>query len=54
MKTYIKPTLRVITLQQQGIICYSTARINGNAGFDYGGGGSGPARAPRRRGFDYD
>ena len=54
-KTYLKPTMQVVTLQQQGIICTSGVRsVNGNADIDYGGGGSGPARAPRHRGNDWD
>ena len=37
----------VVTLQQQSIICTSNdvSRVSGNAGLNYGGGGSGPARA---------
>jgi len=54
-KTYSKPTLQVITLQQQRIICTSDVRsVNGNAGIDYVGGGSGSARAPRHRGTDWN
>ena len=54
-KTYLQPTMMVVTLQQQSIICTSDVRsVNGNADLDYGGGGSGPARAPRHRGTDWD
>ena len=36
----------VVTLQQQSIICASdVTSVTGNADLDYGGGGSGPARA---------
>ena len=46
-KTYLKPAMMVVTLQQQGIICTSNEvkNINGNADLGYGGGGKGPARA---------
>ena len=46
-KQYLKPTTMVVTLQQQSIICTSNdvSRVSGNAGLNYGGGGSGPARA---------
>ena len=54
-KSYLKPTMTVVTLQQQGIICTSDVRsVNGNAGIDYGGGGSGPARARQHSGIDWD
>ena len=45
-KTYLQPTLMVVTLQQQSIICTSNgvSRVSGNADLDYGGGGTGPAR----------
>ena len=47
--------MMVVKLQQHGIICTSDVRsVNGNADLDYGGGGSGPARAPRHRGTDWD
>ncbi len=54
-KSYLKPTMTVVTLQQQGIICTSDVRsVNGNAGIDYGGGGSGPARARQHSDIDWD
>ena len=55
-KTYLQPTMMVVTLQQQGIICTSNdvSRVSGNAGIDYGGGGSGPARARQHSGIDWD
>ena len=54
-KTYQKPTMMVVTLQQQSIICSSPVRsVSGNADLGYGGGGSGPARARQHSGFDWD
>lgn len=54
-KTYLKPTMMVVKLQQQGIICTSGVRsVSGNADIDYGGGGSGPARARQHNGIDWD
>ena len=46
----------VVTLQQQGIICTSNdvSRVSGNTDIDYGGGGSGPARARQHSGIDWD
>ena len=55
-KTYLQPTTMVVTLQQQGIICTSNdvSRVSNNADIDYGGGGSGPARARQHSGIDWD
>lgn len=56
-KSYLKPILQVVTLQQQGIICAGSREIRsvgGNAGINYGGSGSTSARAPRYRGTDWD
>lgn len=54
-KTYFKPTMMVVRLQQQSIICSSPVnRVNSNAGMNYGGGGSDPARARRHGGIDWD
>ena len=55
-KTYLQPTMMVVRLQQQSIICTSNdvSRVSGNAGIDYGGGGSGPARARQNSGTDWD
>jgi len=55
-KTYLKPTMMVVTLQQQGIICAGSdvKNVNGNAGFGFGGGGSGPARARSHGGTGWD
>ncbi len=55
-KTYLQPTMMVVTLQQQSIICTSSDmnRVNSNADLDYGGGGSGPARARSYGGTDWD
>lgn len=42
--------MKVVRLQYQGIICISDIRkVDGNAGLNYGGGGTGPAHA---RGID--
>jgi len=52
---YLKPTMKVGTLQQQGIICASDVKsVNGNAGMKYGGAGSGPVRARQHSGIDWD
>ena len=54
-KKYMKPTMMVVTLQQQSIICASdVTSVTGNADLDYGGGGSGPARARSYGGIDWD
>ena len=55
-KTYLQPTTMVVTLQQQSIICTSNdvSRVSSNADLDYGGGGSGPARARQHSGIDWD
>ena len=55
-KTYWQPTMMVVTLQQQGIICTSNdvSRVSSNADLDYGGSGSGPARARQHSGIDWD
>ena len=54
-KTYLQPTMMVVRLQQQSIICSSPVnRVSGNADLDYGGGGSGPARARQHSGIDWD
>ncbi len=55
-KTYLQPTTMVVTLQQQGIICTSNdvSRVSSNADLDYGGSGSGPARARQHSGIDWD
>jgi hypothetical protein len=45
-KTYLQPTMMVVRLQQQSIICSSPVnRVSGNTDIGYGGGGKGPARA---------
>jgi len=54
-KTYLQPTMMVVTLQQHSIICTSDVKsVNSNADLDYGGGGSGPARARQHTGTDCD
>ncbi len=52
MKKYQKPSIKVTVINTTGIICTSDAvtKTDGNADIDYGGGGSGPARA-RQHGF---
>ena len=54
-KTYSTPTIEVVKLQQ-GIICTSNdvSRVSGNTDIDYGGGGSGPARARSYGDIDWD
>ncbi|MBQ4391696.1 MAG: hypothetical protein II826_01140 [Prevotella sp.] len=45
-KKYMKPTMMVVRLQQQGIICASpVSNVDSNADLNFGGGGSGPSRA---------
>lgn len=54
-KTYLQPTMTVVMLQQQSIICASPAgNVNTNAGMGYGGGSNGPARARRYVGIDWE
>ena len=53
-KNYQKPSMKVIKIQHQGIICQSVNGVGGNGGFDLGGGGSGPARARSFGGIDWD
>ena len=55
-KAYMKPTMRVVKMQHQGIICTSDpvrSVDGGDTGIDYGG-GSGPARARSFGGIDWD
>ena len=54
-KTYLKSTMMVVRLLQQSIICASPVSDgNGNVGMDYGGGGSGPARARQHSDIEWD
>ena len=54
-KTYLQPTMMVVRLQQQGIICASpVSNVDSNADLNFGGGGSGPARARQHSGIDWD
>ena len=54
-KKYMKPTMMVVTLQQQSIICASdVTSVSGNADLNYGGGGSGTARSRSHGGSDWD
>ena len=48
-KTYLQPTMMVVTLQQHSIICSSKVRsvstnLDEGDAIGYGGGGTGPAR----------
>jgi len=48
-KTYLQPTMMVVTLQQHSIICSSpvncvSTNLDEGDAIGYGGGGSGPAR----------
>ena len=55
-KTYLKPTMMVVKLQHQGIICTSDVirGVNSDAGIGYGGGGRGSARVRGREEVDWD
>ena len=55
-KAYLKPTMMMVTLQQQGIICASNEvkNVNGNVGFGFGGGGPARARSHGGTGWDDD
>ena len=55
-KTYLQPTMMVVRLQQQSIICTSNdvSRVSGNTDLDYAGGGTGPARARSYGDTDWD
>ncbi len=49
-KTYLQPTMMVVTLQQHSIICFSkgvnsvSTNLTGDDAISFGGAGSGPAR----------
>lgn len=47
-KEYMKPALRIVRIEHQGIICTSVNNVAGGT-LKYGGGGSGPSRS---RSFD--
>lgn len=54
-KAYQKPTMRIVRIQHQQIICTSLYSINsGDTGLGFGGGGSGPAHARGFGGWDDD
>ena len=58
-KTYLKPTMMVVRLQQQSIICASPVnRVSTNLdegdAIGYGGSGSGPARARQHSDAGWD
>ena len=55
-KIYMKPDMKVVKLQHQcHILSGSEVRgIGGNADVDFGGGGSGPARARSFGGIGWD
>ena len=57
--TYLKPTMMVVTLQQQGIICTSplsdvSTNLSDGDAIGYGGGGSGPARVRQHNAMDWE
>ena len=51
-KNYQKPEMKIVGLQQAGIICASLTSID-STGFIYGGGGTGGARARLLDDWDY-
>ena len=52
-KTYLKPTQRIVVLQQRShILTGSVTRLSGNANLIYGGAGDEDARA--REDYDWD
>ena len=54
-KTYLQPTMMVVRLQQQSIICTSPVRsVSGNADLNYDGGGTGPARVRQHNAMDWE
>ena len=55
-KTYEKPAMTVVQLQHQCNILSGSdvTTTSGNAGLQYRGGGSGPARARQHGGIDWD
>ena len=54
-KTYLQPTMMVVRLQQQSIICASpVSDVSSNADMGYGGGGNGPARARQHSDAGWD
>jgi hypothetical protein len=55
-KTYSTPTIEVVTLQQQDIICTSNevTRVASSADINYGGGGSEPVRARENYHIDWN
>jgi len=55
-KAYQKPALQAVKIQQTSIICTSNSvsSVNSNADLNYGGSGSGPARARSHSGIDWD
>ena len=57
-KTYLQPTMMVVRLQQQSIICSSPVTVSdvnsGDTDITLGGAGSGPARVRSYGGIDWD
>lgn len=51
-KEYMKPALRIVRIEHQGIICTSVTGTTNNVNMIYGGGGSGPSRARSFDGWD--
>ena len=58
-KTYQQPQLHIVRIHQAQIICASpvttvSSNLTGDDAIDYGGGGSGPARARSIDSDDWD
>ena len=56
-KRYQNPSLKIYKMDVATIICTSANEVintDGNGGFDYGGGGSGPAHARQNNFWDED
>ena len=51
-KTYLAPDFQEVRITLTQMVCASTKEVksgDGNAGLNYGGGGSGPARSNERQ-----
>ena len=53
-KNYIRPTMKVVTIQGSKIICTSIHSVAGSADLGYGGGGNGSARSREFNDWDDD
>ena len=51
-KAYQQPTMNVVKIQHQSMICESVNRVSSNADLDYGGGAAVDANSRSNRGFD--